>query len=145
MRDRNWGVPAILLSYVGVLSVLALVMAYGFARATRASEESTRRTEQEKTVLNQRLESAREIRQALARPVPPPDPLPPINAKLANPEKVANVEQPKIAARRKPSTEHSPRLKMPGAAWNAMAMGTGAEFPSRPINASFDRAGQNGW
>ena len=25
MRDRNWGVPAILLSYVGVLSVLALV------------------------------------------------------------------------------------------------------------------------
>src|SRR5215213_3178803 len=98
MRDRNWGVPAILLSYVAVLSVLALVVAYGFTRATIASEEGDRRVE--KTVLNQRLESAREIRQALGRPVPPLDPLPPINAKLANPEKVANVEQPKIAARR---------------------------------------------
>jgi hypothetical protein len=37
------------------------------------------------TLLANRIESARQIRQALARPIPPPEPLGPITAKLAHP------------------------------------------------------------
>src|SRR5215218_8060458 len=104
MRDRKWSVPALLLIYAGLFGILALIIGYGFTKVTMASEEATRRAQQEKTLLNERIESAREIRRALARPVPPPDPLPPITAKLANPEKA------KLAASGKPPKEKPGKL-----------------------------------
>lgn len=45
----------------------------------------TQQTAQDKSPLQVRLESAREIREALAKPVPAPQPLPPITAKLSKP------------------------------------------------------------
>jgi hypothetical protein len=52
-----------------------------------------------KTVLEVQVESAREIREALARPVAGPEPLPPISSKLSKPEtKIAEAKvdpQPK--------------------------------------------------
>jgi hypothetical protein len=145
MRDRNWSVPALIFIYASVFGVLALVVGYGFTKVTMASEEAARRSEQEKTLLNERIESAREIKRALARPVPPPEPLPPITAKLANPTKVANPEEPKIAASAKHSKEKPHKLQIPAAAWNAMAMGTGADAAPRHVSPTVDRAGLNGW
>src|SRR4051794_12540607 len=120
MRDRDWGASALILIYASVFGVLALVAGYGFTKVTMASEEAARRSEQEKTLLNERIESAREIKRALARPVPPPEPLPPITAKLANHMKVANPEEPKRPASGKHSKEKSHKLKIPASAWNAM-------------------------
>jgi hypothetical protein len=144
MRDRKGSIPELLLIYAGVLGVLALVVGYGFTKVTVASEEAARRSEQEKTVLAERIESAREIRRALARPVPPPDPLPPITAKPANSPVAAelrNSGKPKLAAsgNSKPS-----KLKISTAAWNAMAMGTGADV-SPQSGSTFERGAINGW
>ena len=137
MPDREWSTPALLLVYVSVLGILALVVGYGLTKVTMASDEAARRAEREKTVLKERLESAREIRRALARPVPPPDPLPPITAKPANPP-----DQPNLAASGV-SKEKPRKLKIPATARNAMAMGTRADVPRRI--QTHDRGGLNGW
>jgi hypothetical protein len=42
------------------------------------------RNEVDKTLLQQRIASSREIQKALSTPLPPPEPLPPITAHLAN-------------------------------------------------------------
>ena len=47
----------------------------------------------EKTLLDTRVESSREIRQALAKPIPRPEPLGPVTAKLAR-----SIEATKLAA-----------------------------------------------
>src|SRR5215203_3432688 len=122
MREREWSVPALLLIYAGLFGILALIVGYGVTRVTMASEEANRRAQQEKTLLNGRIESAREIRRALARPVPPPERLPPIAAKPANSpvaEELTNTGKPKLAvsAKSRPS-----KLKISSAAQNAMAM-----------------------
>jgi hypothetical protein len=56
--------------------------------------------------LDARIESAREVRLALAKPLPAPDPLPPITAKVHRPA-------PKVAAR--PTTKPSEARAMEGA------------------------------
>ena len=137
------GVPALLVIYVGVFGVLALLAGFIFTKATIASEEADGRAEREKTVLNGRIESAREIRRALARPVPPPDPLPPITAKLAHPEKVAKPDKLGRVASGKTTGEKPAKLKIPAAAWNAMAKGETDATP--PKTSTFDRPDLNGW
>src|SRR5215218_4059330 len=131
MRDRKWSVPALLLIYAGLFGILALIIGYGFTKVTMASEEATRRAQQEKTLLNERVDSAREIRRALARPVAPPDPLPPITAKPANSTVTPELNRPrnsKLAASGKSPSEKKPsKLQVPPAAWDAMAMGTRAD------------------
>ena len=141
MRDRKGSVPELLLIYVSVLGILALIVGYGFTKVTVASEEATRRSEQEKTVLAERIESAREIRRALARPVPPPDPLPPVTAKLAH-----QLEEPQQKLAATGTTKDKPRkLKIPAAARNAMAMKTGGDAPSHQRRQASDHGGLNGW
>ena len=143
MRDREWSVPALLLIYAGLFGILALIVGYGLTKVTVASEEATRRAQQEKTLISERIESAREIRRALARPVPPPDPLPPITAKLANSRvatEVTHFGKPKLA---ESGNSNPSRLKVPPAARNAMAMETRADAsPQRP---TFERGAINGW
>ena len=73
--------------------------------------------EREKTLLDERMNSARLIRQALAKPLPAIEPLPPITARRTGPE------PSKMAAREKT------KLKLSAAARDAMAMS--AESPSR--------------
>ena len=49
--------------------------------------------EREKTLLEERVESARQIRDALAKPIPPPEPLTPVTAKVERkPPTVAAVK-----------------------------------------------------
>ena len=53
------------------------------------------RNEVDKTLLQQRIASSREIQKALSTPVPPPGPLPPITAHLANAQSVQTASSAK--------------------------------------------------
>ena len=61
-------------------SALVVVMAIGLARAL-VDDPAGREA---KTLLDERIETARQIRRALATPIPPPEPLEPITAKPAH-------------------------------------------------------------
>lgn len=93
MSNSKRNIPALLLVYAGVCGTLALGTGYGFSYFTAASGENAKLSRTEKTVLDQRIASAREIREALSRPLPPVEPLPPITAKVAKNNQVAAREQ----------------------------------------------------
>jgi hypothetical protein len=95
MLNSKRNIPALLLIYAGVCGTLALGTGYAFSYFTAASGENAKLSRTEKTVLDQRIASARQIREALSRPLPPPEPLPPITAKVAkhNNQQVAAREQ----------------------------------------------------
>jgi hypothetical protein len=76
--------------YAGAALVAGLVV----SEAVIALEILGPRTEADKTLLDQRLASSREIKQALSTPLPPIDPLPPITAHLANPRAVQVASAP---------------------------------------------------
>jgi hypothetical protein len=69
--------------YVGVLGTVALGAAYGFSNMTLEDAGNGARSQREKTILDQRIASAREIKHALRKPIPRPEPLTPITAKPA--------------------------------------------------------------
>jgi hypothetical protein len=75
-----------LLMYAAVALTLVGGIGAGAAAIVKAAsaihQQSSSRT---KSPLESRIESAREIREALAKPVAHPQPLAPITAKLANP------------------------------------------------------------
>lgn len=105
---------------------------YAYSSITFETEQGAVQSPREKTVLDERIATAREIKNALRRPIPGPEPLSPITAKLAHPpsSKLASVPQKKI--------------KLPQAARNAMAMEQGGAFPAASYSVS-DRAGTGGW
>jgi hypothetical protein len=65
-------------------SALIVVIALGLARALVIDDPGGRAA---KTLLDERIETARQIRRALETPVPPPEPLPAITAKPARVQK----------------------------------------------------------
>ena len=73
---------------------MALAMGLGISQAAISLEIFGPRSDAERTVLEQRVESAREIKASLHKPLLPIAALPPITAKLANPVKAAAREQP---------------------------------------------------
>ena len=85
-----------------------------------------------KTVLDTRIETAREIQRALATPIPPPEPLGPIQAKPAFTLGGAK----KLAA--------TPRLRLPAQARDAFASGLAPSYEDRsaPVRA-YDRHRDN--
>jgi len=92
-----------------------------------ASTGMARHSEREKSLLDERLATARNIKQVLAKPVPRPEPLAPITAK---PEHAAS----KLAAAPKPA-----RPKLSAEARDAMAS-TDFSAPSRsPPADNYDR------
>ena len=107
--DKDQGVPTLLLLYFSITAVLALVCAYGYTKVTVAGEQTVRTQAHSKTILDERIANAREIKAALAKPQPKPEPLPPITEKVANPPSTTVV------------TPEKP-LKLPRQARNAMAM-----------------------
>jgi hypothetical protein len=76
-----------------------LIGGIGISLATIVTAVKSAPVVQAKTPLQVQIESAREVREALARPVLAPDPLPPITAKLER-----KLEKPvlKVAARPAP-------------------------------------------
>ena len=93
MNDR--GIPSLLAIYFGIIGILVAGAGLGLTKIVDASTGMARHSEREKSLLDERLATARNIKQALAKPVPRPEPLAPITAK---PEHAA----PKLAAAIKP-------------------------------------------
>jgi hypothetical protein len=78
-------------AYAATALILIGVISGGGLWALKASARLLPDTSREKTSFELQLETARDIRQVLATPVPPPAPLPPITAKRANPIPRASV------------------------------------------------------
>src|SRR4051812_7812809 len=88
-QEKTRGLPTLVLVYATLVLICALGIAYGISEGMTALEIMGSGPEREQTVLDQRIANAREIKEALRRPLPPIEPLPPVTAKLANPS-VAN-------------------------------------------------------
>jgi hypothetical protein len=121
--------PTAVLTYLGVIGLLVVCAFLGIAMVVKASTAISQRTDRERTLLDLRLESAREIQQALAKPLPPVEPLPVITRKA-----VARTEETNTA---KLTGE-----KLPRRGHNAFASGV---FSSQhaPSALSFDRHSSN--
>jgi hypothetical protein len=118
-----------LLVYIGAVFTALAVIALGLLAIVQASAALLQSSPQEKTVLEIQVETAREIRRALAVPVVIP-PLPPITASLAR-----DVRAVATAQVRKPA-----RTAIPREALNAMAMDQSeATRPAQHVYSAPDR------
>jgi hypothetical protein len=136
MSKNRRSIPFLLTVYVGILGALALSVGYAYSSITFETEAGAAQSRREKTVLDERIATAREIKDALRRPLPGPEPLGPITAKLANPagSKIASA----------PEKKSRPKIKLPSAAVNAMAMDQDRSRLSDSYTVP-DRAGSGGW
>jgi hypothetical protein len=132
MSSNNLSIPFLLTVYVGVLGTVALCAGYAYSSVNFKIEDGTAQSPREKTILDERIATAREVKEALRRSVPHPEPLGPITAKVANPQSSKIVSAPEK------------KIKLPGAARNAMAMDQGGTVPSVSYS-TVDRAGAGGW
>lgn len=125
----------------GLLSNIAIYMLAAFAPIVVAAlvltwlasgaEGLSSASERGKTILDLRVESVRDIRRALATPVPPPEPLGPIRTKAAN----ALGGPKKIAAERG-------RPRLGSGARDAFASGDMGSYSTGPA-APYDRHSSN--
>jgi hypothetical protein len=132
MSTNNRSIPFLLMLYVGVLGTLALGARYAYSNVTFETEEGAAHSRREKTVLDERIATAREIKEVLRRPIPRPEPLGPITAKLANPQASKTASAP------------DKKIKLPQAALDAMAMDQSGARPSVSYSI-VDRAGAGRW
>jgi hypothetical protein len=132
MSSNNLSIPFLMTVYVGVLGTLALCAGYAYSSANFKIEDGTFQSPREKTILDARIATAREVKEALRRPIPRPEPLGPITARVANPQGSKIVSAPEK------------KIKIPRAALNAMAMDQGGVSPSVSYS-TVDRAGVGGW
>lgn len=105
------------LLYTGTLAVGVAVIAVSLVAIGHASVGLMQRTERDRTFLDQQIESAREIRAALAKPIAMPAPLPPVTARPLRDVTAASAEPPRLPAR-------TPKYARQG--MDAMAMAPGA-------------------
>jgi hypothetical protein len=125
MNDR--GIPSLLAIYFGIIGTLVAGAGLGLTKIVDASTGMALHSEREKSLLDERLATTRNIKQALAKPVPRPEPLAPITAK---PEYAAS----KMAAAPTPA-----RPRLSAEARDAMAsVDFSAQSQSRPAH-SYDR------
>jgi hypothetical protein len=136
MPANNLSIPLLLTVYVGVLGTVALCAGYAYSSADFKSEQGSTRPAREKTVLDERIATAREVKEALRRPIPRPEPLGPITAKVAN-----ALGRNVVAV---PATKTTKITKIPRAALNAMAMDHSG-ISSSVSYPTVDRAGAGGW
>ena len=132
MSTNNRSIPFLLTVYGCVLGTLALCAGYAYSSVTFGAQEGAAQSRREKTVLDERIATAREIKEALRRPIPRPEPLGPITAKLANPQGSKMASSP------------GKKIKLSQAALDAMAMDQSGARPLVSYSA-VDRAGAAGW
>ena len=125
MNDR--GIPSLLAIYFGIIGILVAGAGLGLTKIVDASTGMARHSEREKSLLDERLATARSIKQVLAKPVPRPEPLAPITAK---PEHAAS----KVAA-----APTSARPRLPAEARDAMASVDFSAQSRSPPAVNYDR------
>ena len=125
--------PRLFRMFVLILLV-ASGIGYAAVPATLVTADESAESKRELTRLEERINSAREIRARLSNPLPPIPPLPPITAKLAHqlpkPTKVVGMDN------KKP-------IRLPREARDAFAMEP--QSYSGGGGRSYDRAGMGGW
>ena len=77
-----------------IYASVAVILGLGLGEAVIALEILGPRTDLDKTMLQQRIASAREIHQVLSSPLPAVEPLPPITTRLASSRAVQVASQP---------------------------------------------------
>jgi hypothetical protein len=125
--------------YFSVLGIVGLGAGVGMAKVM-GSQEKTREYQRAKSILDERIATARRIKEILARPQEAIEPLPPITAKRMNPtaSQVA-VHSPQEKPKRL-------RVRLSAEARNAMAMEGHQTFGrSYTSTASVDRGSIGGW
>ena len=75
-----WSISILLATYVGVLGAVAACAGYAYSTVRFATDEGAFAAQRDKTVLDERISTAREIKESLRRQIPGPDPLAPITA-----------------------------------------------------------------
>jgi hypothetical protein len=132
-------ITQLLAIYIGVLGALVLGCGYVLTRVI-ADEELSRGSGREPSILDHRIQTARQIKETLAKPQRPIEPLPPITVKIANsrPAKSAAGEKPKTLKLAPPPLKFPP----PPEARDAMAMDNSWGGHS---SKAYDRAGNVGW
>ena len=118
MKSRSQS--SAVLMYFGVLTTAFAVIALGLTVVVKASTGMSEASARDKTLVELQIESSREIRRALATPVPQPPPLPPITARPARDLRAIAAMQPRKPVQTKPSKE----------AMNAMAMDQSGTYSS---------------
>ncbi len=126
---KEQSLPRIFGTFV-LIMLVASGVGYASVRATLVTADESAESKREKTRLDERITSAREIRASLSKPQPPVKPLPPITAKLAHP-----VPAPTKVV----GMDHKKPMRLPKEARDAFA--TEAAGPSR----TYDRASGGGW
>jgi hypothetical protein len=78
------GIFFIVLLYASTIGISVSAVVIGLMAVVKTTTGSSQNSHQEQTLLELRMESVREIQQALARPLPSPEPLPPITARVTH-------------------------------------------------------------
>jgi hypothetical protein len=84
MSNYSRGYFSIFFLYVGVIVIALAGIAIGLTAIVKTATRLTQQVQRDQTLLDLRIQSSREIRQALGKPLPPLQPLPPITARLAH-------------------------------------------------------------
>jgi hypothetical protein len=125
------------LTYIAVLAVPVLAVGAALSNVSLESLESRAASERERTILDERIANAREIKAALSKPIPRPEPLPPITAKRSNPVPAAVAAQTDALAG---DTDKPKKPKLSPAARNALAMEHKTDAHANRPAPTFDRA-----
>jgi hypothetical protein len=123
--------------YFSVLGIVGLGAGVGIAKVMGSPEE-TREYQRAKSILDERIATARQIKEILGRPQEAIEPLPPITTKLANPKasQVA-VHSPQERPKRL-------QVRLSPEARNAMAMESHQAL-AYASTAPVDRGSIGGW
>ena len=78
------GYVFVLSLYIGVLVLTLGVITMGLTAVMQNAPRPSQQVQRKPTLLDLRVQRSREIREALAKPVPPPEPLPPRTARPAH-------------------------------------------------------------
>ena len=84
MSNYSRGYFSIFFLYVGVIVIALTGIAIGLTAIVKTTTRLPQQVQRDQTLLDLRIQSSREIRQALGKPFPPLQPLPPITARLAH-------------------------------------------------------------
>jgi len=132
IERKACSLPVVFGAYVLVLLV-AWGVGYALMWATIATADTPVESKREKTVLDERIATAQEIKAVLSKPQPPIEPLPPVTANVAN-SHATNVVG--MDSKQK-------FIQLSKEARGAFAMD--ASGSSSGSSAGYNRAGTGGW
>lgn len=132
IERKACSLPVVFGAYILVLLVTCGV-GYALMWATIATADSPVKSKREKTVLDERVATAQEIKAVLSKPQLPIEPLPPVTANVANshPTNVVGMDGKQKF------------IQLSKEARGAFAMD--ASRSSRGSSAGYNRAGTGGW